>query len=99
MNVGKKKLMELPVQYGNVNIGDKTARIGCNVKRPTLTPTIADKNLCDKRLTAKILARTSGGADQESIPGMDQDVNVEAVFDCKGFGVSKKAISFGLTFM
>lgn len=95
-----KALFYLAVTWGNVNIGEKTARVGAVVKRPTLTPTIADRNLCDRRLIGKIMARAADAqSEQGSLPGAEgNDVEVKGVFDCKGFNVSKKNISFGLTF-
>lgn len=100
--MAKKKieyLMELPVSYGNLSIGDKTARLGIVVGRPALSLTAADKNLCDRRVVGRILVRAGdGGPEQGSIPGLEgNDDEVKAVFDVKGFSVSKKAISFGLT--
>jgi hypothetical protein len=92
-------VLDLPVGFGNVSIGDETARIGIRVERKFLSLKKADENLCGRRLWGKIVARSSGQAEQDSIPGMDgQDSEVQATFDVKGFGVSKKSVSFGLTF-
>jgi hypothetical protein len=92
-------ILDIPVAFGNVNVGDTTARLGCSSGRGTggLTITQADRNLCGKRLKAKILARTSGGSDQGSLPGAEADPEIEAVFDVKSFNVSGKHIGFGLT--
>lgn len=97
---GKSYVMELAVTFGNVNIGDKTARIGATCGRPALSLTQADKNLCDRRLIGSIVKLAGNGEpDQNTIPGLDgNEWEVEGAFDVKGFNVSKKAISFGLTF-
>lgn len=93
-------ILELAVSFGNVNVGDKTARVGVTIPRSSLSVSSADKNLCGKRLTVHLLARAGGGqADQESIPGLEgADLELSGVADVKGFGVGPKTISAGLTF-
>lgn len=93
-------ILELPVSFGNVNVGDKTARVGVTVPRTSLSVSSADKNLCGKRLTVHLLARAGDGqAGQESIPGLEgADLELSGVADVKGFGVGPKTISAGLTF-
>jgi len=91
--------LKLAVSYGNVNIGDKYVRVGVKVARTQLTTSQADKYLCEKRIAGRILMRSAGDADQESLPGADNDIELEATFDVKGFSVSKKAIAFGITLM
>ena len=99
--MAKKKvdaILELPGSWGNLNIGDETARLGATVARAALSVTQADKNLCCKRLAGTIIARAGdGNADQSSLPGADADETITAIFDVKSFGVSRKNISFGLT--
>lgn len=93
-------LLELPVSFGNLNVGDETARLGVSVSRGALTVSQADKHLCGKRLTGEILARTNGAqADQGALPGLVDDITVEGVFDVGGFTASPKKIGFGLTFL
>lgn len=95
----KEAVLELPVSYSNVNIGDKTARVGVKVHRANLRPTQADTQLCGKRLTGRLLARAAGAqAEQQSLPGADQDVQLEGTFDVMGFTVTPKTIGFGCTF-
>lgn len=92
-------MLEIACSYANVNIGDKTARLGISTSRGNLTVSQADKQLCGKRLTGKLLARRGGGgSDQQSLPGAEDDIEIQAVFDVKGFGVTGKNISFGATF-
>lgn len=91
--------LELPVVYGVVSFGDKTARIGLTVHRGNLTVTQADKLLVGRRLTCTILARSTGHAGQESLPGFEEaDPVISGIADVKGIGVGPKNISFGLTF-
>ncbi len=96
----KTSLLELPVAFGGVSVGDKTARIGCAVDRgEALGIAEADRHLCEQRLTVRMLARPAGdNHDQDRLPGMDDDEKLDAVVDVKGFSVSKDSISFGLTF-
>lgn len=89
---------QLFVTYGNLNVGDVTCRLALSVRRSQIAIATADRILCGKRLTGTILARAAGGAGQESLPGLDDDRTLSGVFDVKGFGVTKKAVTFGLTF-
>jgi hypothetical protein len=101
--MAKKKteelVLELDVKYGNVNIGIDTCRLGITIERAKLTISQADKSLCGKRLVGTILARAGEAqSGQDSIPGIDADVSIEAAFDVKSFGVTRQSISAGLTF-
>ena len=94
-----ESILELPVTFGGLSVGDKTCRIGMSVSRQNYSVSKADKQLCDRRLTVTLLARSNkAAADQQSLPGMDNDREVEGVIDVKGFAVNGKAISFGGTF-
>lgn len=104
--MAKKKapssVLELPVSFGNVSIGDKTARIGVTVDRSNITVKKADDSICEKRLTGQIIAKPNGEApDQGRLQGMERlgDSELDATFDVKGFSVTKDALSFGLTFL
>jgi hypothetical protein len=93
--------LNLTVSYGDVSIGDKTARISVKVDRDSLNIKQADSNLCDKRIHGTIVRRPKGeAADQGRLDGM-ADIGVHrmpATFDVKGFHVTAKHIGFGLTF-
>lgn len=89
---------DIAVSYGNVSIGDETARIGVSISRGQMSLAQMDKSFCGKRLTGTILARSTGQADQQSLPGADSDITITAVFDVKSFGVKRKWFSTGLTF-
>jgi hypothetical protein len=100
--MAKKKeeyVLELDVKYGNVNIGMDTCRLGITIERSKLSISQADRNLCGKRLVGMILARAGEAqAGQDSLPGIDADVSIDAAFDVKSFGVTRRNISAGLTF-
>lgn len=97
-------VLDLPVAFSNVTIGDETARVGITIDRKDLPLGKADQNLCGRRLTGRIIARLGGssagpaGSDQQSLPGADDDPVVEGTFDVKSFNVKKKVITAGLTF-
>lgn len=100
--MAKKKdeyVLELDVKYGNVNIGMDTCRLGITIERSKLSISQADKNLCGKRLVGTILARAGEAqSGQESLPMIEADVTLDAAFDVKSFGVTRRNISAGLTF-
>jgi hypothetical protein len=100
--MAKKKpaILELPVSWGGLSIGDETCRLGASVSRGNLTATQADRNLCGRRLTGRIISRAGNGqAGQASLPGANGDAEVEGVFDVKGVGLGTRNINFGLTFI
>ena len=98
MSKAKEAVAELAVTWSNVNIGDATARVGFRVPRRELSLSKADMVLCEKRLRVTIVARSSGGPDQESLPGAEADTTIAGTADVRSFGVGKKHISAGLTF-
>ncbi len=99
--MAKKKsfVLDLPVAFGSVSFGKKTARVGINVSRDELKLGVADKTFCDRRLTVSISAAANGDqAGQGRLEGMDESLTLESVADVKGFGVHAATIGFGLTF-
>src|SRR5262245_51049243 len=92
-----KPVLELPCEYGNVGIGDKTCRIGVSVDRAKLKLKTADDNLCCHRLTLKMIG-VPPGDDPEQKRMFDDLQDMDGIADIKGFGVSQGSISFGLTF-
>lgn len=90
--------VNVPVAFGGVSFGDKTARIGVDVSREGFELRDADEYFCDRRLTGEIVL---GGAGDDAgqlslIP--DGAHRIPGVFDVKGFRASAKKISIGLTF-
>jgi hypothetical protein len=96
---GKKSAVTtLSGSFGNVNIGESTASIRLTVSRANLDVLDADTLLCGRRLRGKLVVGLSGDlSGQQTLPGMP-DPEIEGTFDVKGYGVSPKAIGFGLTF-
>lgn len=94
----KPNVLDLPVSFGGVSIGDGTCRIGVTCDRGNLTVERADENLCGHRLTGKIEVKPKGEQpDQGVLPGMAEP-GLEGSFDVKGYRVTEKEIGFGMTF-
>lgn len=90
---------ELGVTYGNVNFGDKTVRLGISFGTGSLAITKMRELLVGRRLTVHILARAGGAqASQESLPGADNDLELQGVCDVKSVSVAPKHYTTGLTF-
>jgi hypothetical protein len=91
--------LDLPCQFSNVNVGDEIASLSITVPRTALTISQADSKVCGKRLTGHILARGGGGqADQASLPGADNDVEIPGQFDVKSVTFTRKNVKFKLSF-
>jgi hypothetical protein len=99
--VAKKKtdedLIELPCSFGSTNNGKKTACVRVSVSRDHLKLPIADKTLCDRRLTVTLIA-SDDQPGQARLPGMEADLKLEGVADSKAVGVHADHYTFGLTF-
>lgn len=93
-------LMDVPVSFGDVSIGDGTASIGVSIDRSAVNVETAEQFFCGRRLSGRILVFPSGDdPTQKYIP--DTGVGrheIESVFDCKRFGVSPKKLSTKLSF-
>lgn len=92
-------VLELPVAFSNVSIGDKTCRVGVTVSRVSLTVSQADKNLCGRRLTGKLVPLANGDAPGQTYMDGTGPAELAGIFDVKGFSATTKHIGFGLTFM
>lgn len=91
-------VLTVPVSYGNVNVGDKTARIGITIDRANMTAAQADKQLCGRRLRGRIEAKpNSSGDDPGQARMFDDSLELAATFDVKSIGLALKTISAGLT--
>lgn len=89
--------IEIPVEFGNVNIGDETVKIGLKVAREKLQIHEADRVFCGRRLTGSIqLGGYDDGDSQFKL--FDTDIEVQGTFDVHRFGVTPKAFTTGLTF-
>lgn len=94
----RKAVLDVPVEFGGVAIGDATARLGIRIDRSVLNIISADETFCGHRLSGRIIL---GGEDEQ--PGQMSFLDdvydyVEGTFDVKRISVNTKAISTGLTF-
>lgn len=98
--MGKNKnsatMLALPCGFGNLNVGDKTCRLGVRVDRSRLTLTKANEYLCGRRLTIKLMVE-AGSGETPAIPALSSSLDLVGTFDCKSFGVTTKSLTFGLT--
>lgn len=96
-------LLELPVSFGNVSIGKKTARLSVSIDRSVLKLTKADDVFCGHRLSGRITVGAKDGLKQGKLIE-DADDNAEdpheinGVFDCTRIGANADEITTGLTF-
>lgn len=92
-----ESVLDIPVQFGGVSIGEATARLGVKIDRSVCSINAADDIFCGHRLNGRVVL---GGSDDQ--PGqtrfLDTDDYVDGVFDVKRFGANSKEISTGLTF-
>lgn len=95
-------VLNLPVEFSGVTIGEGVARIGFRVRKENLKVTAAEDSLCGRRLLgAAMVAPPGDAANQTYIPetdAADGKHSIEGVFDVKRFSSSPKWISAGLTF-
>ena len=102
--MAKKKsmaILDVSVSFGGVSIGDTTAKVSFTVDRGSFDLEAADRFLCGKRLTGRlVVVRGNEDPDQEPLPGMEDDkFELASVFDCKGFRATPKAIASGAVFL
>ena len=97
-------LIDLIVSFANVNIGDGSARIGITTARArdtdSLSLAVADKNLCERRLTGCIIVKENGDhPEQGTLGGMEpEEIELESIFEVKSITFKKDHIGFGLNF-
>lgn len=95
-------VLDVPVNFGDVSIGDGTARIGVRIDRSLLNIDAADELLCGRRLNGRLLVTPPGDANSQTY--IDPEVSgelkheLESTFDVKRFSASPKNITAGLTF-
>lgn len=93
-----KNLLDLPVSFGGVAIGENTARLGLKINRESLNIVAADEALCGRRLTGSV--QLGGNSDSPGQTKMfETDSTVSGTFDVHRFGVAPKHYTTGLTFV
>lgn len=99
--MGKKKtpvaLTDIPVGFGGVSIGEKTARIGISVDRAWLSLDQSDRLFCERRLQGAVALGNADDAAGQAKLWDDADHQIATSFDIKGFRVGTEHISTGLT--
>ncbi len=92
-------ILTIPLTYGNVTVGDETISVGVKTERKNLTLSSADKQLIGKRLIGRVTCRPESGENPEQGSLIDDgEVEVEGAFDVHGIHVTRKKLSFGLSF-
>jgi len=93
-----KNVLDVPVEFGGVSIGDTTARLGITVARGNMGLETADDTLVKRRLTVDvILGRKDDQSGQKTLMD-DLDLQVSSVADTKGIRITGESIGAGLTF-
>ena len=94
----KTAVVKFPCAFGNVNIGDHTARIGVRVARGFLNINAADECLPGHRLDVVAKLNKEGEDPKQQTLLDDIKWSVKGSADVKQFAVTADNISFGLTF-
>jgi ribosome modulation factor len=90
---------EISVEFGNVSIGDQTARLGIKIAREHLSLTDADRIFCGRRIWGLVGLGTPDNPNQPRLPGMeDAQIVIEGAFETKQVGVRPNEYSLGLNF-
>jgi hypothetical protein len=87
--------LELPCIFSTVGIGEGTCRIGIAIDRSRLTVAQADKKLCGRRLTGRIISGSNGDAPGQKT--MVEDTEISGTFDVKSISMNRKKYSCALT--
>jgi hypothetical protein len=94
-----EEVLNVRVDFGNIGIGDETARVGIRIDRENLDVNRADEVFCGRRLTGKIITVRDGDApEQRELIDTGSQHELKGVFDVKQFSANRKRISTGLTF-
>lgn len=91
-------LLDIPVVYGGVSIGDKTARLGIRIDRGDMDIAKADELLVDRRLSGRVVLGHSDESAEQTRLFEDVDHQVSGSCDVKGFRVGSTAFATALTF-
>lgn len=90
-------VFDVPVHFGGVSIGDKTARVGVRIDRSALSLDDADKAFCGHRLHGRVQLGGNGDGPGQKVL-FDSDLCLEGTFDVKRISADSSQISTGLTF-
>ena len=93
-----ESVLDIPVEFGGVSIGEATARLGIRFDRNVCNINAADDVFCGHRLSGRVILGRNGDQPGQQTLVEDLDHYVDAVFDVKRISVSPQKISTGLTF-
>ena len=94
----KQAVLDIPVSFNGVSIGDGTANIGVKIDRKHLDIMAADESLCGRRLSGRVIVIQNGDDPKQKMIAADMKHELASTFDTKSFRVSPKYITTGLTF-
>jgi ribosome modulation factor len=91
---------EIPVEFGNISIGELTCRLGVKIVREELELDEADRIFCGRQIQGKVSLAPRGDGDQKRLPSMEDNrpLFIEGMFETKQIGVRPDEYSIGLTF-
>lgn len=89
-------VLDVPVEFGGLSIGDVTARIGVRIDREHMNIVAADECFTGKRLSVVVSLGSSDPEQKELFQGRTFDVTGSV--DVKRLGVTADQFSAGLTF-
>lgn len=90
-------VIDVPVDFGGVSIGDRTARLGIKISRQSLSLEAADSAFCGHRLTGQVVLGRNGDSPGQGVL-FDMETALHGTFDVKRLGCDADQISTGLTY-
>lgn len=91
-------VLDIPVEFGGVGIGQKTARLGLKIDREVMAITKADEALCGRRCTGRVAMGGNNDSPGQGRFWDDLEDVIDATFDIHRFGVTPDNFTSGLTF-
>lgn len=95
---GNTAVLDVPVEFGGVSIGETTARLGCKISRDRIDLDEADSVFVCHRLTGYVRLGANDSDNGQGTFVDDLYDQVDGSFDVKRIGVNADVISTGLTF-
>jgi len=91
-------VLDLPVEFGGVSIGQTTARLGVRINREQLNLIAADECFCGHRLQCTLVLGRNDDAEGQQTLVDDLNEEISGTADVKRLGIAPGTISTGLTF-
>lgn len=96
--MGRQKIRKFPVTFRNVNLGQKTAKVGIVVERGNMTLEEAAELFVERRLMGEIVLGANGDGDGQKHLVDDLERTIKGSMDVTRFGVGADNFTAGLTF-